>query len=153
MIFINLSLYAKYYTSLSKIQLIMYLYQLAKYKECTFRQEQDRCYVTLDGFDSKSMQNVIVLLNRRLIYRDDYSKINAFVGANEDSALTTAEPSILDIAKDPDRIILKPRMEVSCLALKKLNIILAGNFDTRRLREISKDKVHAYRHGYLSETG
>ncbi len=128
-------------------------YQLAKYGECTFRQEQDRCYITLDGFDSKSMQSAIVLLSRRLIYRDDYSKINAFVGANEDSALTTAEPSILDTTKDPDRIILKPRMEVSSLALKRLNIILAGNFDTRRLREVSKDSVLAYRHGYLSETG
>jgi hypothetical protein len=128
-------------------------YQLAEYKECSFRQEQNLCYITLDGFDSKSMQNIIVLFSRRLINRDDYSKINAFLGANEDSTLTTTEPSILDVVKDPDRIILKPRMEVSCLALKRLNIILAGNFDTRRLREVSKDNVQAYRYGYLSEMG
>lgn len=128
-------------------------YQLTDYKELSFRREQNLCYITLDGFDSKSMQNVIVLLNRRLLSRDDYSKVNAFVGANEDSALTTAEPSILDTTKDPDKIILKPRMEVSCLALKRLNIILSGNFDTRRLREVSKDNLSVYKHGYLSETG
>jgi len=128
-------------------------YQLADYTECSFRQEQSVCYITLDGFDSKSMQNVIVLLNRRMISRDDYSKVNSFIGANEDATLVTTEPSILDTTKDPDRIILRPRMEVSCLALKRLNIILSGNFDTRRLRQVSKNDVRAYKHGYVSETG
>lgn len=128
-------------------------YQLTDYKECSFRQEKNLFYITLDGFDSKSMQNVIVLLSRRLISRDDYSKVNAYIGANEDSALATAEPSILDTAKDIDRLILKPRIEVSSHALKKLNIILAGNIDTRRLREVSKESVRVYKFGYLSEMG
>lgn len=128
-------------------------YQLADYKECSFRQEKNLCYITLDGFDSKSTQNVIVLLNRRLISRDDYSKVNASLGANEDSAPATTEPSIFDTTKNMDWIIIKPRMEVSCLALKRLNIILPGNIDIRRLREVTKDQVRVYKYGYLSERG
>ena len=126
---------------------------MADYSDYSFRQEQNVCYLTLDGFDSKSMQNVIVLLNRKLISRDDYSKVNSFIGANEDATLVTTEPSILDTGKDPDRIILRPRMEVSCLALKRLNVILSGNFDARRLRQASKNEIRAYKHGYVSETG
>jgi hypothetical protein len=128
-------------------------YQSVEYSEYSFRQEQNVCYLTLDGCDSKSMQNVIVLINRRLISRDDYSKINSFIGANEDATLVTTEPTILDTTKDPDRVILRPRMEVSCLALKRLNVILSGNFDARRLRQASKNDIRAYKHGYVAEMG
>ncbi|HEX7401727.1 MAG TPA: hypothetical protein VF369_06080, partial [candidate division Zixibacteria bacterium] len=126
-------------------------YQLTDYKDCGFRQEKNRCYLTLNGFDSKSMQNVLILLNRKLISRDDYQKVNAYIGANEDSTEVQAEPSIFDTTKDQDRIVVKPRMEVSCIALKKLNLILAGNIDTRRLKEASKESVRVYKYGYLSE--
>jgi hypothetical protein len=128
-------------------------YQWTDFKSSSFRQEKNRCYITLDGFDSKSMQNVIILLNRKMIGRDDYQKVNAYIGANEDSTEVQAEPSIFDTTKDPDRIVIKPRMEVSCIALKKLNLILAGNIDTRRLKEASKESVRVYKYGYLSERG
>lgn len=126
-------------------------YNLIGYQKSSYRQEGDVHYLVLDGFGSKSLQNLIVRVKRGVIRREDYSRIAAYLGANEDDTLATAEPSVLDTEKYPEWILIKPRMDVSSLGLNRLNVILAGAIDNRRLSSASPDEVQVFKHGVLSD--
>lgn len=126
-------------------------YNLIGYQKPSYRQEGDVHYLVLDGFGAKSLQNLIVRVKRGVIRREDYPRITAYLGANEDDTLATAEPSVLDAEKYPEWILIKPRMDVSCLGLSRLNIILAGAIDNRRLSSVSPDEVQVFKHGVLSD--
>ena len=126
-------------------------YNRIAYKKSSYRQERDVHYLVLDGFGSKSLQNVIVRAKRGVIRREDYSRITAYLGVNEDDTLATAEPSILDSEKYPEWIVIKPRMDLSCLGLNRLNIILAGSIDNRRLSSTSPEEVQVFKHGAQSD--
>jgi hypothetical protein len=126
-------------------------YNLIGYQKQSYRQERDVHYLVLDGFGSKSLQNLIVRVKRGVIRREDYPRITAYLGANEDDTLATAEPSVLDTEKYPEWILIKPRMDVSSLGLNRLNIIFAGAIDNRRLSSASPDEVQVFKHGVLSD--
>jgi len=125
-------------------------YNLIGYQSLSYRQEGDVHYLVLAGFGSKSLQDLIVRIKRGVIRREDYPRIAAYLGANEDDTLATAEPSVLDTEKYPEWIVIKPRMDISCLGLNRLNIILAGAIDNRRFLSASADEVQVFKHGVMS---